>query len=165
MPITKHFKSSKEMAVFLENIYGSTTQRLNASGKSGVESRAGSSIGPAYNEMRNDYLTKLNEYATRKIDRKKFEEETGILIAPAVMEDIRRADPYQRAALIEDRAKQDAIDTMVTRLYLASDVLRAGINAPDMVQSSLYGVAREEYEKLYFMIQDDISRLQNSRYR
>ena len=165
MPITKHFKSSKEMAAFLENIYGSTTQRLNASGKSGVESRAGSSIGPAYNEMRNDYLTKLNEYATRKIDRKKFEEETGILIAPAVMEDIRRADPYQRAALIEDRAKQDAIDTMVTRLYLASDVLRAGINAPDMVQSSLYGVAREEYEKLYFMIQDDISRLQNSRYR
>ena len=165
MPITKHFKSSKEMAAFLENIYGSTTQRLNASGKSGVESRAGSGIGLAYNEMRNDYLTKLNEYATRKIDRKKFEEETGILIAPAVMEDIRRADPYQRAALIEDRAKQDAIDTMVTRLYLASDVLRAGINAPDMVQSSLYGVAREEYEKLYFLIQDDISRLQNSRYR
>ena len=165
MPITKHFKSSKEMAAFLEGIYGSTTQRLNASGKSGVESRAGSGIGLAYNEMRNDYLTKLNEYATRKIDRKKFEEETGILIAPAVMEDIRRADPYQRAALIEDRAKQDAIDTMVTRLYLASDVLRAGINAPDMVQSSLYGVAREEYEKLYFMIQDDISRLQNSRYR
>lgn len=165
MPITKHFKSSKEMAAFLEGIYGSTTQRLNASGKSGVESRAGSGIGLAYNEMRNDYLTKLNEYATRKIDRKKFEEETGILIAPAVMEDIRRADPYQRAALIEDRAKQDAIDTMVTRLYLASDVLRAGINAPDMVQSSLYGVAREEYEKLYFLIQDDISRLQNSRYR
>jgi len=55
--------------------------------------------------------------------------------------------------------------SVVPRPYLASDVLRAGINAPDMVQSSLYGVAREEYEKLYFMIQDDISRLQNSRYR
>ena len=164
-PIAKHFKSSKDMAAFLEDIYGSTTRRLNASGKSGVESSAGTSIGPAYNELRNKYLTQLKEYAERKIDRKKFEQETGILIAPAVMEDIRRADPYQRAALIEDRAKQDAIDTMVTRLYLASDVLRAGINAPDMVQSSLYGVAREEYEKLYFMIQDDISRLQNSRYR
>ena len=165
MPITKHFKSSKEMAAFLEGIYGSTTHRLNASGKSGVESSAGTSIGPAYNELRNEYLTKLNEYAARKIDRKKFEADTGILIAPAVMEDIRRADPYQRAALIEDRAKQDAIDTMVTRLYLATDVLRAGINAPDMVQSAIYSVARDEYEKLYFSIQDDIVRLQNSRYR
>ena len=165
MPITKHFKSSKEMAAFLEGIYGSTTHRLNASGKSGVESSAGTSIGPAYNELRNEYLTQLNDYTTRKIDRKKFEEATGILIAPAVMEDIRRAEPYQRAALIEDRAKQDAIDTMVTRLYLASDVLRAGINAPDMVQSDVYSIAREEYEKLYFSIQDDIARLQNSRYR
>ena len=54
---------------------------------------------------------------------------------------------------------------MVTRLYLASDVLRAGINAPDMVQSDVYSIAREEYEKLYFSIQDDIARLQNSRYR
>ena len=165
MPITKHFKSSKEMAAFLEGIYGSTTHRLNASGKSGVESSAGTGIGTAYNELRNEYLTQLNDYTTRKIDRKKFEEATGILIAPAVMEDIRRAEPYQRAALIEDRAKQDAIDTMVTRLYLASDVLRAGINAPDMVQSDVYSIAREEYEKLYFSIQDDIARLQNSRYR
>lgn len=164
-PIAKHFKSSKDMAAFLEDIYGSTTRRLNASGKSGVESSAGTSIGPAYNELRNKYLTQLKEYAERKIDRKKFEQETGILIAPAVMEDIRRAEPYQRAALIEDRAKQDAIDTMVTRLYLASDVLRAGINAPDMVQSDVYSIAREEYEKLYFSIQDDIARLQNSRYR
>ena len=164
-PIAKHFKSSKDMAAFLEDIYGSTTRRLNASGKSGVESSAGTSIGPAYNELRNEYLTQLNDYATRKTDRKKFEEATGILIAPAVMEDIRRAEPYQRAALIEDRAKQDAIDTMVTRLYLASDVLRAGINAPDMVQSDVYSIAREEYEKLYFSIQDDIARLQNSRYR
>jgi hypothetical protein len=164
-PIAKHFKSSKDMAAFLEDIYGSTTRRLNASGKSGVESSAGTSIGPAYNELRNKYLTQLKEYAERKIDRKKFEQETGILIAPAVMEDIRRAEPYQRAALIEDRAKQDAIDTMVTRLYLASDVLRAGINAPDMVQSEVYSIAREEYEKLYFSIQDDIARLQNSRYR
>ena len=164
-PIAKHFKSSKDMAAFLEDIYGSTTRRLDASGKSGVESSAGTSIGPAYNELRNKYLTQLKEYAERKIDRKKFEQETGILIAPAVMEDIRRAEPYQRAALIEDRAKQDAIDTMVTRLYLASDVLRAGINAPDMVQSDVYSIAREEYEKLYFSIQDDIARLQNSRYR
>ena len=99
-PIAKHFKSSKDMAAFLEDIYGSTTRRLNASGKSGVESSAGTSIGPAYNELRNKYLTQLKEYAERKIDRKKFEQETGILIAPAVMEDIRRAEPYQRAALI-----------------------------------------------------------------
>ena len=90
-PIAKHFKSSKDMAAFLEDIYGSTTRRLNASGKSGVESSAGTSIGPAYNELRNKYLTQLKEYAERKIDRKKFEQETGILIAPAVMEDIRRA--------------------------------------------------------------------------
>ena len=89
-PIAKHFKSSKDMAAFLEDIYGSTTRRLNASGKSGVESSAGTSIGPAYNELRNKYLTQLKEYAERKIDRKKFEQETGILIAPAVMEDIRR---------------------------------------------------------------------------
>lgn len=167
-PVAKYFKNGKELYEFLEEIYGSSNRRLNADGKGGstaVEARAGMGIGRKYSDMRNKNLVALRRYATREITREAFEKETGILIPPAVMDDIRRAEPYQRATLLEDKAKQEAINELTTRLHLAADALRAGISAPDMVQSGLYGVAREEYEKLYFMMLDDIARLENSRYR
>lgn len=97
--------------------------------------------------------------------REAFEKETKILIAPAVIDDIRRSDPYERTILIEDTAKQEAVKSLVVKLQLAQDTLRAGFRSPDMQQSPLAGLAKEKYQGLYFLMMDDITRLQNARYQ
>lgn len=164
-PIADHFESAEKLYEFIEEIYGSQSFRLNADGVSSVESRAGVGIGNKFSEIRNKNLEALRNYVERKTTREAFEKDTKILIAPAVIDDFRRADPYQRATLIEDTAKQEAVRSLIIKLQLAQDTLRAGFRSPDMQQSPLAGLAKEKYQELYFMMMDDITRLQNARYQ
>lgn len=166
-PISQYFKNAKELVEFIEDIYGSQKVMLaNSGGKaSAVETKPGVGVGRAYSELRNENVKYIRQYADRSIDRKTFEEKTHILIPPAQMDDIRLAPAYHRDNLINDLAKQEAINTLITKLQLAQDAMRAGVMAPDLRQSSLAEVANERFKEVYYQIMDDIAKLGGRRYQ
>ena len=164
-PILRYFATAADLVLFLETIYGSEEIRLVGNGKNRhTRTKAGVGIGREYNRIRNRNLLALRKYAARKITRPDFERQTLILMPPAEMEDIRQAEPYAQVTLLEDKAKQTAIDELVTRLKLARDAINAGAKAPDMVQSGVATLAERRADRLNYRILDDISTLDNSRY-
>ncbi len=164
-PITQVFEKPEEIAKFVEDIYGSTEYKLSATqAAAGVKSKAGIGYYQRYVDNRLKIYTALKAYVNQKMQRSQFEKETGILIAPAVVDDIRMAEPYARNVEIERLSKRYAIDGLKKKLMFARSALSAGVNAPDMKQSLLSGMAENEYRNLYFRIQDDIAELDALKY-
>ncbi|MBS9783488.1 MAG: hypothetical protein KGV46_02935 [Pasteurella sp.] len=164
-PITKVFSNPDEIVKFIEDIYGSSEYKLSG-GKtaSGIKSKAGIGYYRRYVDNRLKIYTALKKYVNNKMKRKQFETETGVLVAPAVIEEIRLADPYARSMEIERLSKQYAIEDLKKKLMFARSALNAGVNAPDMKQSLLSGLAENAYRNLYFRIQDDLAELDSLKY-
>lgn len=164
-PILRYFETPKALVTFLTTLYGSEEIRLVGDNRSRhTRTQAGVGIGREYNRLRNRNLVALRKYAARTITRDEFERQTRILLPPAEMEDIRQAEPYAQATLLEDKAKQAAIDELVIKLKLARDAINAGVKAPDMVQSGVAALAEKRADRLNYRILDDIATLDNSRY-
>lgn len=165
-PITGVFKKPQELVDFVEDIYGSTTFKIAADSNSeAVKTKAGVGYYRRYSETRNRNIDALTKYVNNQIAREAFEEKTGILIPPVIIDDMKIMDVYARQVQIEQLAKQYAIEDMNKKLIFARNALNAGVNAPDMVQSQLSGLSRQEYKKIYFMILDDIAELAQLKYQ
>lgn len=166
-PILKEFKSPKALHDFIAEIYGSTETRINASAASGnaIENTPGRGYEKVYVRYRDEYLKSLRAYIEGNLDRKSFETETGHVIPPAEIDDIRRMSPYAKAVEIEARAQQFAIQRLRNNLLFAKQALKTGIYAPDLQQSSIKAPAEREYKSLYYRILDDIAEVGQRAYQ
>ncbi len=164
-PITGVFEKPQELIEFLEDIYGSVEFKIAAAGTAdAVKSKAGVGYFLRYTENRAKIYEKLKQYVNQSISRQAFIDETGVLIPPAVIDDIRQTDTYGRQVEIERMAKKYAIDDLQRKLIFARSALSAGITSPDMQQSQVSGFSEKAYKKLYFAIQDDLAELDSLKY-
>lgn len=165
LPITAVFTKPNQLIDFLEDIYGSVEFKIAKAGKKdAVKTKAGVGYYRRYSENRAKLYAKLKQYVNQKISRKTFINDTGVLIPPAIIDDIRLTDTYGRQVEIERLSKQYAIEDLQRKLRFARSALDAGINSPDMQQSQLSGLAEKSYKKLYFRIQDDLAELDALKY-
>ena len=161
-PILKEFKSAKELYDFVEEIYGATEKTLGKSKEDSerVKTIAGKGYEKKYVEYRNEHYEKLKAYILENGDREAFEKETGHIIPPAIVDDIRRMAPYQKAVEIESLAREFAINRMRNNLIFAKQALKTGIYAPDLQQSAIRKPAEDEYKALYYRMMDDLREIQ-----
>lgn len=166
-PILGEFKSPQELYDFVTDIYGAAEKRISqsAANNTAVKTIAGRGYEKKYAEYRNDIIKHLRQYVNRSIDRKTFEQKTGIIIPPAQINDIQRLPPYQKAVAIEERAQQYAIKRIKDNLIFAKQALKTGIYAPDMQQSGMKGIALSEYKSIYYRILDDIAEITQRAYQ
>ncbi len=166
-PILGDFKSVKDLYEFQEEVYGAIEQRISPkdASKPAVNTVSGRGYEKIYAEYRNDYIVNLRAYVNREMNRRAFEQKTGIIIPPAEIDDIRLMSPYQRTVAIEERAQQFAIKRVKRNLIFLKQTLKTGITAPEMQKSGMKGVATKEYKNLYYRIMDDISEIGQRAYQ
>lgn len=166
-PILKEFKNTKQLYEFVEDIYGSTKSVITDDTSTGerVTAVAGRGYELKYVDYRNKYLPILRQYVDREIDRQSFESQTGQIIPPAEIDDVRQMLPYERAVEIEQRSQQYAIKRMRDNLIFAKQALKTGIYAPDLQQSGMKAPAEREYKSIYYRILDDISEISRRAYQ
>ncbi len=166
-PILREFEKPEELYEFVESIYGATEKTISESTASGesVKTVSGRGYEKKYTEYRNEYIENLRKYINREFTRKEFEEETGNIIPPAEIDDIRTLPPYQKSVEIEQRSQQYAIKRIKNNLILAKQSLKTGIYAPDMQQSGMKGPAMREYKMIYYRILDDLSEISQRAYQ
>lgn len=165
MPITQAFEKPEDLIEFIEDLYGSTEFKIAEAGTSkAVKSKAGIGYFLRYTENRVKTYQALEKYVARTMTRTNFEKKTGVLIPPAIVDDVRLAEPYSRQVELERLSKQYAIDDLKKKLMFAKAALSAGVTAPNMVQSPAAGLSEREYKKLYFRIQDDLAELDMMKY-
>ncbi|MDP8051517.1 hypothetical protein QJU23_03630 [Pasteurella atlantica] len=166
-PILREFKNPQALYNFVTDIYGATEKRISKSddNNTSINTIAGRGYEKKYAEYRNEILTYLRQYVQRTIDRKTFEDKTGIIIPPAQINDIQLLPPYQKAVEIEQRSQQYAIKRIKDNLIFVKQALKTGIYAPDMQQSSMRGIALEDYKSIYYRILDDIAEITQRAYQ
>lgn len=163
-PITGEFKNADELVEFLEDLYGSRELTISEKAVDKNATKAGVGYYRLYVEQRLKNMEALKKYVNAEITRSTFESDTGILIPPAEIEEIRIQNDYARTVEIEQLSKEKTIEALEKKLLYAKAALSAGINAPDMVQSKLYGMAEDEYKNIYFKILDDAAELSRLKY-
>lgn len=158
-PILNEFKSPKELYEFVEEIYGSINRKITDKTPSGesVKTVAGKGYEKTYAKYRDEFIVKLRGYVNRDKSRDSFIRETGHIIPPVEIEDLRQTPPYARSVAIESMGQRYAAKRIKDNIMFAKQALKTGIYAPDMQQSSMKGVSIKEYTDLYYRMLDDIS--------
>ena len=156
-PITQVFATSEELVAFLTEIYGAQAFMLTETGP--TQSTPGVGYPQKYVEMRDEAIDFLQKVVRRDIERDEFETQSGMLVPPAALEEIRRLPPYSQSIAIDDRARQHALEQLTLKLDFALQALRTGLKEPNLAQSEAHEVIEREITKLILEIQDDRAQL------
>jgi len=159
-PITVLFESPEDLVEFITDIYGSRAYQLTKEGP--ASSKPGYGYERKYVEIRDDTIEQLQKYVKREIDRKTFEKETGFLIPPATIEEMRQLPPYSLSIAIDDQARTFAVDRLKLKLDYALQSVKTGLGEPNLAQSEAYEVIEREMTKLIIAIQDDQAHIDNA---
>lgn len=155
-PITKAFESPAQLVEFITTIYGSQAFKLTKTGP--AQSTPGSGYLKPYVEMRDSAIEHLQKYVKHEIDRKEFDE-SGMLVPPATIDEMRQLPPYALSISIDDQARQFALNQLKLKFDFALQALKTGLKEPNLSQSEAYEVVEREVTKLKFAIQDDIAHI------
>lgn len=159
-PITVLFESPEDLVEFITDIYGSRAYQLTKEGP--ASSKPGYGYERKYVEIRDDTIEQLQKYVKREIDRKTFEKDTGFLIPPATIEEMRQLPPYSLSIAIDDQARTFAVDRLKLKLDYALQSVKTGLGEPNLAQSEAYEVIEREMTKLIIAIQDDQAHIDNA---
>ena len=159
-PITVLFESPEDLVEFITDIYGSRAYQLTKEGP--ASSKPGYGYEKKYVEIRDDTIEQLQKYVKREIDRKTFEKDTGFLIPPATIEEMRQLPPYSLSIAIDDQARTFAVDRLKLKLDYALQSVKTGLGEPNLAQSEAYEVIEREMTKLIIAIQDDQAHIDNA---
>ena len=161
-PITALFESPEDLVEFVTDIYGSRTYRLTKEGP--TQAKPGYGYQKKYVEIRDDTIESLQKYVKRGIDRKTFEEETGLLIPPETINEMRDLPSYSLSIAIDDQARTHAVERLKLKLDYALQSLKTGLKEPNLAQSEAYEVIEREITKLIIAMQDDLAHIDNTVY-
>ena len=154
-PMVKVFKNPKEAYLYLMDVYGNLeinpTNKINSKGPTGWQYKN--------TERKLSHMEALTKYVNKDITRKKFEEDTGISSIPAEIEGIRKMDKYGREVAIDMKARAEGLRDIRIRLEYLMQILRAGINEPNIRKSTGYAEFEKQVWTVYGMIQEDLYRL------
>jgi integrating conjugative element protein (TIGR03755 family) len=156
-PITQVFDSPQALVAFLTEIYGAQAFMLTETGP--TQSTPGVGYPQQYVAMRDDAIEHLQNVVRREIEREAFEAQSGMTVAPAALEEIRRLPPYSQSIAIDDRARQHALEQLTLKLDFALQALKTGLKEPNLAQSEAYEVIEREINQLMMEIQDDRAQL------
>jgi len=156
-PIAQVFATSEELVAFLTEIYGAQAFMLTETGP--TQSTPGVGYPQKYVAMRDEAIEALQKVVRREIERAEFETQSGMLVPPAALEEIRRLPPYSQSIAIDDRARQHALEQLTLKLDFALQALRTGLKEPNLAQSEAHEVIEREINKLIMEIQDDRAQL------
>ena len=159
-PITVLFESPEDLVEFITDIYGSRAYQLTKEGP--ASSKPGYGYERKYVEIRDDTIEQLQKYVKREIDRKTFEKDTGFLVPPATIEEMRQLPPYSLSIAIDDQARTFAVDRLKLKLDYALQSVKTGLGEPNLAQSEAYEVIEREMTKLIIAIQDDQAHIDNA---
>ncbi len=156
-PITQAFASPEELVTFVTDIYGSQAFMLTETGP--TKSRPGYGYQKKYVDLRDQAIDHLQQYVHRRIDRPAFEAQSGMLIPPATINEIRRLPGYEQSIAIDDQARTHAIGQLRLKYDFALQALRTGLKEPNLAQSEAFEVIEREITKLMIAMQDDMAHL------
>ena len=154
-PITKVFKNPEQAYLYLMDIYGHVA--LNPTDK--IQSKGATGWQFKNTERKLSHIESLTKYINKQITRKKFEEDTGISAIPAEISAIRDMDRYARDVAIDAKGRAEALRDTRIRLEYLMQILRAGINEPNIQKSFAHPKFAQNAWMVYSMIQEDLYRL------
>jgi integrating conjugative element protein (TIGR03755 family) len=161
-PITQQFASPEKLVEFVTDIYGSQAYVLTKEGP--AQSKPGTGYQKKYVELRDDTIEQLQKYVKREIERREFEDKTGLLIPPATVDEMRDLPPYSLSIAIDDQARLHAVERLKLKLDYALQSLKTGLKEPNLAQSEAYEVIERETTKLAIAIQDDLAHINHAVY-
>lgn len=157
-PIANVFKKPSDMVQFVTDIYGSKAYMLTES-SGPTASKPGKGYLPKYIELRDDTIEALQNYVYKKIDRRTFEQQTGMLIPPATIDEIRRLTSYARSVAIDDQARMHAVKELQLRFDYIQQALKTGLTEPNLAQSEAYEVVERDVDRLLMNVRDDVAHI------
>jgi len=155
-PITKAFESPAQLVEFITTIYGSQAFKLTKTGP--AQSTPGSGYLKPYVETRDSAIEHLQKYVKHEIGRKEFDN-SGMLIPPATIDEMRQLPPYALSIAVDDQARQFALNQLKLKFDFALQALKTGLKEPNLSQSEAYEVIEREVTQLKFAIQDDMAHI------
>lgn len=161
-PITQLFESPARLVEFVTDIYGYQSYQLTKEGP--AQSKPGAGYQKKYVELRDDTIEQLQKYVRRAIERREFEDKTGLLIPPASIDEMRALSPYSLSIAIDDQARTHAVERLKLELDFALQSLKTGLKEPNLAQSEAYEAIEREIAKLALAIQDDLAHINNAVY-
>lgn len=156
-PVTSVFDSPEDLIAFATEIYGSQAFELDRDGV--TRSTPGTGYQRQYINLRDEAIAWLMDYVWRRVDRREFEEETGWLLPPALIDELRRLPHYEQSIAIDDQARRRAIEQLRVRFDYLLQALKTGLKEPNLAQSEAYEVFEREIGKLVIAVHDDIAHL------
>ncbi len=161
-PVTKLFESPEKLVEFVTDIYGNRTYQLTKQGP--AQSKPGYGYQKKYVEERDNTIERLQKYVRKEIERREFEDQTGLLIPPATIDEMRALSPYSLSIAVDDQARTHAVERIKLKLDYALQSLKTGLKEPNLAQSEAYEVVEREITQLIIAMQDDIAHINNATY-
>ena len=160
-PITEVFPQPSALVEFLTEIYGRRAYSLAQQGV--AQATPGKGYQPQYIALRDQNIQHLTDYVWRRVDRQAFETQSGLLIPPVVIDDLRRLPRYEQAVMIDDHARREAIEQLHQQLQFALQALKSGLKEANIAQSEAYEIIEREVMQVIAEIREDLAQLQSAR--
>lgn len=156
-PIAAVFERPEDLIGFATELYGSQAFMLTRDGV--TRSTPGIGYQRRYIALRDAAIEALQDYVWRRTDRREFEQETGWLLPPALIGELRRLPRYEQSVAIDDQARRRALEQLRLRFDYLLQALRTGLKEPNLAQSEAYEIVEREVAKLVIAVHDDIAHL------
>ena len=156
-PISQVFDRPEALIEWAGEIYGTQAFMLTRDGI--TQSNPGTGYQRHYIALRDQSIEQLMAYVWRQTDRRTFEQQTGWLIPPVLIDELRRLPRYEQSVAIDDLARNRAIEQLRLRFDYLLQALRTGLKEPNLAQSEAYEIIEREITKLMFSVQDDRAHL------